>query len=153
MDPKPEQALRVVRILKISFIVAGLMFLYVIFKIPRNGTAPPQPSFELIISAVALTNVLLGFVLPGFIARTANRGQSSARPPTSPIQSWMSGCVISLALFQSCNLFGVVLHFVGARVLVVEALFSAGLLAMLFWSPGTPPVDEGVAPAQIFPGT
>jgi len=151
MEPKATQALTVVRTLKISFIVAGLMFLYLVFKLPSNGRTQPQPAFELVIAAIALTNVVLGFVLPGFIARAAGRDQPTARPST-PIQRWMSSYVLSLALFQSCNLFGVVLHFVGARVLVVESLFAAGLLAMLFWNPGAPPTGEGVSDAQVFPG-
>jgi hypothetical protein len=140
-----------VKTLKISFIVAGLLFLYLVFKLPPNNTAPPQPAFELIVSAIALINVALGFILPGFMVRAALRGQSSAQPPATPIQRWMSGCVLSLALFQSCNLFGLVLHFVGARVLIVESLFAVGLLAMLFWSPGAPPADEGLSPTQDFP--
>jgi hypothetical protein len=111
-----------------------------------------QPAFELIISAFALTNVVLGFILPGFIARAALRNQSSTRPPTTPMQGWFSGCCISLTFFQSCNLFGLLLHFLGARVLVVGSLFAAGLLAMLFWSPGEPPADEGVSPTPMFPG-
>jgi hypothetical protein len=153
MNPKGKQALQIVGILKISFIVVGLLFLCLIFKIPPSGSAPPQPAFELIISAIALTNIGLGFILPGFIASVARRGESSARPSTTPIQRWMSGYVISLALFQSCNIFGLVLHFIGARALVVESLFAAGLLAMLVWSPGTPPTDEEVSPMQMFPKT
>ncbi len=69
MDTKASQALRVVKTLKISFIVAGLLFLYVVFTILPKGTTHPNPEFELVISAIALINVLLGFKLPGFIAR------------------------------------------------------------------------------------
>ena len=100
MNPRAEQALRMVRILKISFIVASLLFLYVVFKIPPKVTSPPQPAFELILSAVALTNVVLGFILPGFLARAARSGQSNAPPSATPIQRWMSGCILSLAFLS-----------------------------------------------------
>jgi hypothetical protein len=150
VESKASQALTVVRTLKVSFIVAGLLFLYVVFKLPPNVTTHPQPAFELVISAIALTNVVLGFVLPGLKARASRRSRTTA-PPTTPIQRWMAGYLFSLALFQSCNLFGVVLHFVGARILVVESLFAAGLLAMLFRNPGAPPTGEGVSDAQAFP--
>lgn len=152
MDLRAEQALGIARILRIFFIVSSLLFLYIVFTMPSKATMPPQPALELIISAFALTNVVLGFILPGFLAKAARRAQSNAGPRTPPIQRWMSGCILSLAFFESCNLFGVVLHFVGARALVVESLFAAGLLAMLFWSPGAPPIDEGVSPTQMFPG-
>ncbi len=152
MDPKTIQAIKMVKVLKISFIVAGLLFLYVVFTIPSKATRQPQPTFELVIAAVGVTNVILGFVLPGFIARAAARSQSSTRPST-PLQSWMSGCVLSLALFQACNLFAVVLHFVGAPAVFVESLFAAGLLAMLFWSPGAPPSEEDTLYPQVFTGT
>lgn len=63
----------------------------------------------------------------------------------------MTGYVLGLALFESCSLFGLVLHFLGSRILVVEMLFAASLLAILFWSPSVPPTDEGVSPAATFP--
>jgi hypothetical protein len=123
-----------------------LLFLYIVFKGPPKVTAPPQPAVELVISGIAFTNVALGFVLPGFIARAALRSQSNNQPST-PIQRWLSGCVLSVALFESCNLFGLVLHFIGARVLIVESLFAAGLLAVLIRSPGAPPAEEGASAA------
>jgi hypothetical protein len=152
MDSKARQALVMARILKIAFIVSGLMFLYIVFKIPPNETEPLQPAVELIISAVALTNIVLGFVLPRYVARAARSRQSSVGPSTTPIQRWMTGYVLSLALFESCSLFGLVLHFIGARILVVELLFAASLLAILLRSPGVPLTDEGEKPAQVYPG-
>lgn len=138
MDLKAKQALLTARILKISFILSGLIFLYIVFKIPPNGTEPVQPSLEVIISAVALANIVLGFVLPGFVARAARGGQSVASPSTTPMQRWFTGYILSLAFFESCSLFGLVLHFLGAPILVVELLFAASLLAILFRSPGAP---------------
>jgi hypothetical protein len=135
-----------VRVLKISFIVSGLLFLYLVFKLPAKVTAPPQPAVVLIVSAMALMDIALGFLLPGFIARAALRSQSNTRTAT-PIQRWLSGYILSLAFFESCLLIGLVLHFLGARVLVVGSLFAAGLLAMLIRSPGAPPADEGASPA------
>jgi hypothetical protein len=152
MDQKAKQALLTARILKISFIVSGLMFLYIVFKIPPNGTEPVQPAFELIISAVALTNIVLGFVLPGLVAGATRGRQSGASPSATPMQRWFTGYILSLAFFESCSLFGLVLHFLGARIQVVELLFAASLLAILFRSPGAPPSDEGAPLIQTFPG-
>src|SRR5580698_2908753 len=151
MDPKPGDALRIVRILKISFIVAGLLFFYLAFKIPSKVTVPPKPAVGLVISAFALSIIVLGFVLPGFKMRAVRRGNPNVRSTATPIQSWMSGCILSLAFFQSATLFAFVLHFTNAEAIVVDSLFAAGLLAMLFWSPGTPPTDHGASPTQEFP--
>jgi hypothetical protein len=68
------------------------------------------------------------------------------------MQRWFTGYILSLAFFESCSLFGVVLHFMGARILVVEVLFAASLLAILVRSPGVPPSDEGVPLSQTLPG-
>jgi hypothetical protein len=152
MVPNAKQGLLIARTLKISFIVSGLLFLYIVFKTPRTATAPPQSAIEIIISAIALTNVALGFILPGFIARSALRRQTSMLPSTTPIQSWISGYVLSLTFFESCMLFGVVLHFIGSRLFVVECLFAAGLLAIVFWGPGSPPIERGETTTKVFPG-
>jgi len=152
MAPNAKQASVVARTLKISFIVSGLLFLYMVFKIPSKATAPPKPAVELVVAIIALTNVTLGFILPGFVARSALRNQLNPRLST-PIQRWISGYVLSLAFFESCMLFGFVLHFIGWRILIVECLFAAGLIAILFWGPGTPPIDGAGSPTQIFPGS
>jgi hypothetical protein len=147
MDPKTKQAKRIAQILKMFFVLSALMFLYIAFKFPPHRSEPPL-AFELVISAIALINIALGFILPGFTVRSALRGQSDMRPSTL-MQRWFSGYVLSLAMFESCILFGLVLHFMGSRALVVEVLAAAGLLAMLIRSPGTPPTDEDLSSSQI----
>jgi hypothetical protein len=152
MTPSAKDASRLVRVFRLCFIAASLMFVFVAFKVPSKASAPPQPAFVVIISAVALTSLVLGFVLPGFLARAARGGQAGAPPSVSPIQRWFSGCVLSLAFFESCYLFALVLHFVGAPVLIVESLFAAGILATVLWSPGAPPADDAVLSVQTSPG-
>jgi heme/copper-type cytochrome/quinol oxidase subunit 1 len=149
MVPNAKQALQIVRIFKISLIVAALLCLYVAFKTPPKRNAPPDPETELIIVVIALTNVAGGLILPGLIERNARRNQPNTPATRTPIQRWMSGYVLSMALFLSCVLFGFVLHTLGARVLVTNALFAAGLIAMLFWGPGTPPIDGDTSSSQI----
>jgi hypothetical protein len=149
MDPKTKQAKKIAQILKMFFILAGLMFVYIAFKFPPQRITSTQPAFELIISAVALIDVALGFILPGVLVRSALRAESGTRQSSTPIQRWFSGYVLSLAMFESCILFGLVLHFMGSRVLIVEVLAAAGLLAMLIRSPGSPPADYDVSNSQI----
>jgi hypothetical protein len=54
----------------------------------------------------------------------------------------MTKGVLSLAFFEACILFGLVLHFLHGSARLVELLFAAGILAELIWDPGEPPGAE-----------
>jgi len=46
-------------------------------------------------------------------------------------------------------LLGFVLYILRARVILVELLFGASLISLLFWHPGTPPAGENdVSPSS-----
>jgi hypothetical protein len=139
MDPKTAQAKKIAQILKMFFILSGLIFLYIALKFPPQRAVPPQSGFELIILVAAAMNLLLGFILPKI--KSSLRNPTFKRQSTTPIQRWFSDYVLSLAMFESCILFGLLLHFMGSRVLIVDALSAAGLLAMLLKSPGAPPIN------------
>jgi hypothetical protein len=151
MDPKTQQAKKIAQILKMFFVLAGLMFSYIAFKFPPQRAVPPQSGFELIILVAAAMNVLLGFILPKI--KASLRNPTFNRESSTPIQRWFSDYVLSLAMFESCILFGLILHFMGSRVLIVDTLSAVGLLAMLIRSPGTPSSDQGTSPTQMFPGS
>lgn len=150
VQPTAAQAVRVVKVLKISFVVSGLLFILIAFRIPARPTTPPDPLVEVIVSLVALTNIALGFFLPGLVSRAAGRRLTNTQAST-PLQRWVSGCILSLAMFMSCCLFAVVLHFIGARVRIVEILFAFGMLSIVFWKPGTPPTEDGARRPESWP--
>jgi len=138
------KASRIIRIMKICFLVYGASLILVVYRVPAKVRHPPNSSFELAISLVAIVNVALGFFPPQFLSKLTARSSASQRAST-PLQLWMTRSVSSMALFLSCVLFGLVLHFVGAQLHLVELLFTVGLLSLLFWSPGTPPGTEDEA--------
>lgn len=144
MDARTIAIQRVVRTLKLSFIVAGALFIFVVYKVPTKNPHPADSIMELVVTLLALLDVAMGFFAPQFLVRSS-RSSSAIGPRPSPAQQWFTRCVLSLALFQSCNLFAVVLHFVHAKVFFVELLFAVGMASMIFWSPGTPPGAEGGA--------
>jgi len=146
MGSTAKAAQRLVQTLKFSFIVAGALFVFVTYKVPAKGQHPADPTMALVISLIALADVAIGFLAPQFLVRS-NRSSSGASSLQTPTQQWFARCVLSLAFFQSCNLFAVVLHFVHANSSFVEVLFAVGMLSMIVWSPGTPPGGEGGAGA------
>jgi hypothetical protein len=126
------------RILKYAFVVSAFLFIFVAIEIPARPQQPLARSLEMVIAFAGLACILGGFFLPGFLFAAAERapqGDSAA----IQLKRWVAKGVISLAYFEACILFGLVLHFLGARVWIVELLFAAGIAAELFWSPGEPP--------------
>lgn len=47
--------------------------------------------------------------------------------------------ICSLACINLCLFFGFVLYILRARIALVELLFGAAMISLVFWSPGTPP--------------
>jgi hypothetical protein len=131
--------LRVVRMMKLAFIISGLLLILVAYKVP----APPQRSanhvFDLVIFIVALTSIAVGFLAPRFFKRVR---QSQSQPGSAAINQWMSANVFSLACFDVCMLIGLVLHLVSARVQFNEIAFAAGMISLLIWKPQPPPTSD-----------
>jgi hypothetical protein len=139
MDVSAQRALGIVRVLKLSFLVAGAMFIFLVIRIPARPATAPSSAVEIAISVVALMCVVAGFFVPTLIRMPAAPrlpGNSTSAPP---INQWFARCILSLAFLDACNIFAVVLHFLGARVQFVELVFAIGMLSLIFWSPGTPP--------------
>ena len=141
MEGKPQSPALVMRVMKIVFIVSGVLFFFVALKLPNNASQPPTSKIQLLLTVLALSNVVFGFNTRRIIRGA--KGTSEDVPTSIQLKRWMSAGVVSLAFFESCILFGFVLHFLGAPFWRVELLFGVGLIAMLFWSPGTPPGTEG----------
>lgn len=140
-------AARVIQILRISFVVFGLFLVYIVVKIPAQPGTPPDPAIELAITALGLIEIVAGLFAPRVLQSLAKRAPQTA-PKAAPLKQWFSANVISLACFDACMLFGLVLHFVGASPHLVVLLIGAGLAALILWRPGAPPTENSAGPIQ-----
>ncbi len=141
METAVKSPALLMRIFKLAWIVSAFLFVYIVVTIPADGHHSVSPVFELAITVVAFLCVVVGFNTRRFFFG-AGRRASENEPQSIQLKRWMTTNVMSLAYFEACILFGLVLHFLGARVRFVELLFVVGILSMIFWSPGTPPTTE-----------
>jgi F0F1-type ATP synthase membrane subunit c/vacuolar-type H+-ATPase subunit K len=124
--------------MKFGFLVSILIFIVVAIRIPSRATHPPPQTLELVIAVIALINICMGFAARPFLMRVAKANQA-LQQNESPLNQWFSANIVSLAMLESCALFAVMLHMLGSSVKIVGILFGVSLLAVLAWSPGTPP--------------
>ena len=132
---------RVMRLIWFGFVLSGVMLIYVEVTIPVRATNTAEPAVELAIAIQALLDVLLGFFARRFLARFA-RPLPGGNVGSVAINRWFSGNLVSLALIYSCNLFAFALHMLRARPRLVEFLFGVGMISLLLWRPGTPPIPK-----------
>jgi hypothetical protein len=137
-NPNPAAARRVFRVLKIAFVAYTALLFFVVIRIPPKSRIPVDGTIQAAITAVALAALVLGFVVPRFLVKPANSSIANATAP-SPIKRWFTAGVVGLAFLEACSLFGVTLHFLGAGLERSELLIGAGLVATVFFSPGTLP--------------
>lgn len=134
--------MRTIRIMKLCFIFYGAVLILVVYRMPVRERQPVSISFQLMISLLALASLAFGFSGPRVIKKMAERSAGRGRR-SAPEKQWMSRCVLSMAAFMACSLYGVVLHFTGAHVYDV-VLLAAGLLALIVWRPEPAPgADDG----------
>jgi hypothetical protein len=132
---------RVIQIMRICFVVYAILLTYLVIKMPAQPQAPPNPAFEWFVTGLALFDIAAGFYARRVLRWMVKRSpQSAPKPP--PAKQWMTANILSLALFISCGLFGLVLHFVGADVRFVEILLGVCLASLILWRPGTPPAEN-----------
>jgi hypothetical protein len=129
------------RVIKYSFVACAFMFIYVAITLQVQPHQPVSQPFEIAITFAGLASVLGGFVLPRFSFQAADRSLQNSSAEAQ-LKRWTSKCVLSLALFEACILFGLMLRYLGGRVRLVELLFGVGIAAEVIWSPGTPPGPE-----------
>lgn len=134
---------RVMRTMKYAFIMSVLLFIFVTIRVPSKAAHHPGPSLELIIIAIALTNLAMGWagrpILRRLTKANAGRDRNAAL-----LNQWMSANILGFALIESCALFAVVLHMLGSSIKLVGLLFGCALLALFAWSPGAPPTTENL---------
>jgi hypothetical protein len=140
----PAAAMRLVRVMKIFFVVSMLFFLYMVMKLPATAAQTPDAKLEMALTLLALANIVLGFVVPRYILRAAQRAQGNTTQATLS-QRFITASVLGFAFLESCSLFGVVLHFLGADLRRSELLIGVGIVATVFFSLGPLP-DSGSGP-------
>jgi F0F1-type ATP synthase membrane subunit c/vacuolar-type H+-ATPase subunit K len=140
----PAAAMRLVRVMKIFFVVSMLFFLYMVMKLPATAAQTPDAMLEMVLTILALANIANGFVVPRYILRAPQRAQGDPNQATL-VQRWFTANVLGFAFLESCGLFGVVLHFLGADLRRSELLIGVGIVAIVFFSPGAVP-DSGSGP-------
>ena len=131
---------RVMRIMKYAFIASVLLFGVVAIKIPSKAAHPPQHMIEVVISVLALSNLVLGLNAQSFFARFVK--PNPATPAGTPLNQWFAAGIFSLALMESCAIFALVLHLLGSSIKLVGILFASAILTLIFWNPGTAPTQD-----------
>jgi hypothetical protein len=129
------------RVLKYAFIVSAILFVLIAIKVQVPVHVPVTLPVEIAIAFAGLASVLGGFMLPRVIYRAAE-SRPENNTPEAQLKRWKSKGILSLAYFEGCVLFGLVLHFLEARGWLVGLLFGVGIAAELFWSPGKPPTVD-----------
>lgn len=137
----PAAALRVVRAMKVAFVLSALLFLYIVIRIPATSAQPLDSTVEAAFVIAALTMVFLGFAARKLFAR-AVQNASATTIPAADLQRWLAASVISFAFLEACSLIGVALHFIGAALWHSELLIGVGIVATAFFSAGAPPGSE-----------
>lgn len=133
---------RVIRIIWFGFVLAGVTIIFGAMTVPVQTTNALDPTAEMAIAIVALSDVALAFFARRFLARLARVAPGSS-VESAEMNRWFLGNVASLAIIFSCNLLAFVLHMLRARGELVELLFGAGMISLLLWRPGTPPEADG----------
>ena len=141
MEPTVAQAQRSVKILKIVFIVSFVLLIEVTFRFLHPSAAPPSPAMEIAISLLALASIAVGFLAPKFLFSQVKQIAENT-PQQTPVKRWITFSLMSIAFFESCILFALVLRLIGAQTWIVGSLDAVGLIALLVWNPGTPPSED-----------
>ena len=128
------------RIIKYAFIASVLLFGVVAIKIPSKAAHPPQHMIEVILSVLALSNLVLGLNAQSFFARFVKPNGATAAG--APLSQWFAPGIFSLALIESCALFALVLHLLGSSSKLVGILFACSILTLIFWNPGHAPTQD-----------
>lgn len=131
-----------VRVMRLTFVLAGLAFFYVEHTIKPTNATPADPIVYKTVSGFAIVNLFLGIAMQKFMLRGAARRLPDGRIAT-PAQRWFSATIVRLAITMSTCLFGLVLHFLLAPERLVQALMLAGILFMML-PLGRPPAEQTV---------
>lgn len=134
-------AIRVVRILQISFIVSVGLFYFVICMI-YPAPQSVNTSMQSAIVACAIVSALMGFIGQRVFQRAPSQLFPEKQHPIL-LNRWFAGHILRFATAESVALFGLVLHMLGSSSRLVNIMFMSSLLLLLIWQPGNcPPKNE-----------
>lgn len=137
MEDRIAAAIRLMRVLKMAFLLFGLLLIFVIYRVPAKPWVRANPALEVILMIVAGICVAEGFLAPRFFGRLLKRRQGA-----DPLQAWLAVGVLSLAFFNAAMLFGCVVHFTGGRLPFEAVPLLAGWLSILVWRPQAAPAGD-----------
>lgn len=131
-----EQALRIVRLVRVAMLAAIVMYVYVGEVASRAST--PNVAFFYGLSFVSIS--IVGAIL---VVRRTQVFQSQARLAERPddgvaLGRWRAGQIVTYALCEALALFGFVLRLAGFRLTDVWPYYLGGFALMLVFWPRTP---------------
>ncbi|MGD0912643.1 MAG: hypothetical protein ABR928_12150 [Terracidiphilus sp.] len=134
------QQQRVLRIVRICFLVYAIGLLWVMHIIKPTNGAPADPIIYKSIAAIAVADGFMGIFLQRMLLKAKARPLPNGKMPTAA-QRWLTANILRLAFALSTCLFGLVLHVLGAPERLAQALVILGILFMLVRL-GKPPADD-----------
>jgi hypothetical protein len=129
---------RILRILQFALLASLVLYALVAATLnpPRSSSPAPLVFFGLTFLSVVNVAVIL------FIRRLmVSRAEATLRESpedAAALMRWRSGYIVIYAAAEGIALFGLVLHFVGYRLVEVAPFFVAGFILLLFYAPRRP---------------
>ena len=128
------KALKEMRVLHAGFVMTWFLFI-VCIQVVRPVERPVTPAIIYAVTAVAISDVAIGFVLrkkrvDAFLELLRKQPEN-----TNAIAQWRSGNIRSFVQAETVTLFGLVLKFLGAGWAVAGCFFFVGIALFLLWTP------------------
>jgi hypothetical protein len=128
-----ESALRTIRIVWIGMFIAGLIYVW----LPERLGVQPREANPLLYTLILVQAVAVFVIAVGMRKFMVGKATETLRTNVAEavaLQKWRTGQIVSVAMFESIVLFGLVLRFTGATRMQVAPLYVLGLGAMIvFW--------------------
>jgi len=130
-------------LLSLRFIYASLALAIVLYVLvmkltPPKTAVPINPLIPLVLGFVAATNLGAGQTIRSRKIPPAFDTLRAKPDDLASLTQWRTGAMISACLAESVALFGVVVYFLGGRVIQVAPFLVGGLAALIFWWPKRP---------------
>ena len=109
------------------------MYVFVVLRLPSSAT--PNPSFLKAVTLLAVSMVILIFVMRRLQVSPAEAILQSQPQDAKALAKLRLGYLITYTLSLSIAVYGVALHFLGFSISQVAPFFVAGLALILFFSP------------------
>lgn len=116
------------RIFQICFVVAVLMFIWILTVLPAGNVGRATPYADWITTVFAIYSGWAGF---WFAKRIAVSNRPNPALQTSGLSRWWLGRLVRLASAESVCLSGFVLRLLGGPLWLVATMFGTGLALLL----------------------